>query len=102
MWPAAARVLADAALPEGWAESNLPAEAFAPLARDVAAALGQVMPMDAIRAEAEFGVMLQFATLRPILLAAASHGPTALAMVVVLLLARLEGNAMKVSTERSA
>lgn len=89
LWPAAARILADMALPEGWAESNLPAEAFAPLAHDVAVALEQVMPMDAIRAEAEFGVTLQFATLRPILLAAASHGPIALAMVVVLLLARL-------------
>ncbi|HXA25410.1 MAG TPA: hypothetical protein VNW90_24275 [Acetobacteraceae bacterium] len=89
LWPVAARILADAALPEGWAETSLPTEAFAPLARDVAAALEQVMPMDAIRADAAFGVMLQFATLRPILVAAASHGPTALAMVVVLLLARL-------------
>jgi hypothetical protein len=89
LWPAAARILAVAALPEGWVEAGLPAEAFTVLARDVAAALEQVLPMDAIRAEAEFGVLLQFATLRPILLAAATHGPAALAMVVVLLLARL-------------
>jgi hypothetical protein len=89
LWPAAARILAVAALPEGWKETGLPTEAFAPLAHNVAVALEQVLPMDAIRAEAEFGVTLQFSSLQPILLTAAAHSPTALAMVVVLLLARL-------------
>jgi hypothetical protein len=89
LWPAAAGILASAKLPERWGKTGLPAEAFAALAHNVSAALEQVLPMDAIGAEMEFGVALQFAVLRPILLAAARHGPTALAMVVVLLLARL-------------
>jgi hypothetical protein len=89
LWPAAARILAGASMPEGWGETGLPPEAFALLARNVAAALEQVLPMDAIHAEAEFGVVLQNAALRPILLSAAGHGPIALAMIVVLLFARL-------------
>jgi hypothetical protein len=89
LWPEAAGILAIAELPERWGKTGLPAEAFAALARNVSATLEQVLPVDAIGAEMEFGVALQFALLRPILLAAASHGPTALAMVVVLLLARL-------------
>jgi hypothetical protein len=89
LWPAAARVLSMATSPDGWVESGLRADAFAPLAHDVAAALEQIPAIDTVRAEAEFGVTLQFATLQPILSSATSRGPTALAMVAVLLLTRL-------------
>jgi hypothetical protein len=89
LWPAAARILAVATMPGGWGETGLSADAFTPLARNVGVALEQLLPMDAIRAEVEFGVVLQNASLRPIIMAAADHGPIALAMVVVLLLARL-------------
>jgi hypothetical protein len=89
LWPAAARVLPGAAMPGAWAESGLPPEAFAPLARDVAAALAQVLAIDAVRAETELGAPLQFAALQPILRSGIGHGPTALAMIAALLLTRL-------------
>jgi hypothetical protein len=89
LWPMAARVLSLATAPDGWAGSGFPADAFAPLAHDVAVALEQVLAIDTVRAETELGVPLQFSALQPILSSATDRGPTALAMVVTLLLTRL-------------
>lgn len=89
LWPAAARALAAAAAPDGWAESGFAADGFGPLAHDVAVALERILPIDTVRAETELGVTLQFAALQPILSSATNRGPTALAMVVTLLLTRL-------------
>lgn len=89
LWPAAARIFAEAMEPSNWATSNLPSHACIPVMRHLATLLANAELLEALYAEAEIGVLLQPEQLRPLLTDAAKRGADTLAMMVSLLLARL-------------
>ncbi len=86
LWPEAARALMTSPPPHSWAESGLPPELFAPLARAVGGALQHAVPLRLLAAEARQGLPIRAETLDGILDGARVSGVDAWSMTLALLL----------------
>jgi hypothetical protein len=89
LWPAAARILADAALPPSvWHKTSMSPDAWLVLSRPVAGLLSFTDKLHALFAELEIGVVLHTEALIPLVACAAQHGLETLSMLAALVLAR--------------
>ena len=57
LWPLAAAILADPAVPDGWGETGLGIASYRPLADAVAALLAEAVTLDRFRLDAAFGLV---------------------------------------------
>lgn len=90
LWPAAARILADTAIPKTWTATGLGDATYRPLANLVATLLIETVALDALCAETAGGPLPPRAdTVAAILSRVARINPVALPMAITLLLNRL-------------
>ena len=90
LWPAAARVLADPAIPRTWDATTLGEPAYRPLADSVAALLAEAPALDTLCSDTTTGLLPATAeTVAPLLGRLAKTNPAALPMMITLLLDRL-------------
>jgi hypothetical protein len=90
LWPAAARILNDPAIPETWDATELGEVAYRPLAGIVAALLAEAPALDTLCAETATGLLPPGAgTVMALLIRVAKMNQTALPIKIMLLLDRL-------------
>lgn len=89
LWPCAAQALVRSTAPPAWKQTGLPASVYPAIALNTAAVLDQVLTLQTLRAEAELGVPVRFASLLTMLRQVNAGRPEALGLLIALILARL-------------
>lgn len=98
LWPVAAAILAEPAMPAGWDATQLGVPVYRPLADVIATLLGQATALDALCVETANGLLPPGAeAIDLILTRVATAHPAALPMAIALLLARLPQAAAQVA-----
>jgi hypothetical protein len=101
LWPAAAAILADAAIPNGWNSTALGAAVYRPLADSVAALLAEAPALDALCSDSVADLLPPTAaTIAALLRRVAKSNRAALPMMITLLLDRLPEAAGLLPTAR--